>query len=305
MKISTKLLFERASNQMSSVQNKLADSQAQLAQGKQIVKPSDSPDQAAVVQRLKSLLSKQESFTNSLATVRARLENEDSTLKSATGLLVRAKEIAVQAGNDTLSKVNRQALGSELRGVRDQLLSLANTRDTNGTYLFSGSRSKYPPFAAKNIGETPIYRGDQTKMSIMVGEQRSIPINRTGSETFVSISRPGSTTAVGFFEVMDNLVDGINSSNGESIQRGIKEMTDLMNGLTLAHADIGTDMNVVDQQSSVIEDAVLNLKVTLSSVEDLDYASAITKMNQQMLSLEAAQSSFSKIAQLTLFNYLK
>jgi len=37
----------------------------------------------------------------------------------------------------------------------------------------------------------------------------------------------------------------------------------------------------------------------------LDYASAITKMNQQMLSLEAAQSSFSKISQLTLFNFLK
>lgn len=305
MKISTKLLFDRASNQMSSVQNKLADSQAQLAQGKQILKPSDSPDQAAVVQRLKSLLSKQDSFQNSLSTMRSRLELEDSTLKSATSLLVRAKEIAVQAANDTLSPVNREALGSELSAVRDQLLSLANTIDTNGTYLFSGSRSKYPPFAAKSAGEPPTYRGDQTKMSVMVGEQRSIPINRTGTETFVSINRAGSNKAVGFFEVMEDLVNGINNSDGAAMQQGIKEMTDLMNGLTLAHADIGTDMNVVDQQTNVIEDTVLNLKTTISSVEDLDYAAAITKMNQQMLSLEAAQSSFSKMSQLTLFNYLK
>jgi flagellar hook-associated protein 3 FlgL len=305
MKISTKLLFDRASNQMSLVQNKLADSQAQLAQGKQILKPSDSPDQAAIVQRLKSLLSKQDSFQNSLSTMRSRLELEDSTLRSATGLLVRAKEIAVQAANDTLSTVNRQALGSELSAVRDQLLSLANTTDTNGTFLFSGSRSKYPPFAPKNAGEPPTYRGDQTKMSVMVGEQRSIPINRTGTETFVSINRTGSNQAVGFFEAMDDLVNGINSSDGAAMQQGIKEMTDLMNGLTLAHADIGTDMNVVDQQSSVVDDTILNLKTTVSSVEDLDYAAAITKMNQQMLSLEAAQSSFSKMAQLTLFNYLK
>jgi flagellar hook-associated protein 3 FlgL len=305
MKISTKLLFDRASNQMSLVQNKLADSQAQLAQGKQILKPSDSPDQAAIVQRLKSLLSKQDSFQNSLSTMRSRLELEDSTLRSATGLLVRAKEIAVQAANDTLSTVNRQALGSELSAVRDQLLSLANTTDTNGTFLFSGSRSKYPPFAPKNAGEPPTYRGDQTKMSVMVGEQRSIPINRTGTETFVSINRTGSNQAVGFFEVMDDLVNGIYSSDGAAMQQGIKEMTDLMNGLTLAHADIGTDMNVVDQQSSVVDDTILNLKTTVSSVEDLDYAAAITKMNQQMLSLEAAQSSFSKMAQLTLFNYLK
>jgi len=305
MKISTKLLFDRASNQMSLVQNKLADSQAQLAQGKQILKPSDSPDQAAIVQRLKSLLSKQDSFQNSLSTMRSRLELEDSTLRSATGLLVRAKEIAVQAANDTLSTVNRQALGSELSAVRDQLLSLANTTDTNGTFLFSGSRSKYPPFAPKNAGEPPTYRGDQTKVSVMVGEQRSIPINRTGTETFVSINRTGSNQAVGFFEVMDDLVNGIYSSDGAAMQQGIKEMTDLMNGLTLAHADIGTDMNVVDQQSSVVDDTILNLKTTVSSVEDLDYAAAITKMNQQMLSLEAAQSSFSTMAQLTLFNYLK
>ena len=82
-------------------------------------------------------------------------------------------------------------------------------------------------------------------------------------------------------------------------------MTSLLNGLTLAHADIGTDMNVVAQQTSVIDDTILNIKSNLSNIEDLDYASAITKMNQQMLSLEAAQSSFSKMAQLTLFNYLK
>ena len=44
---------------------------------------------------------------------------------------------------------------------------------------------------------------------------------------------------------------------------------------------------------------------TPSNVEDLDYAAAITKMNQQMLSLEAAQSSFAKMSQLNLFNYLK
>jgi flagellar hook-associated protein 3 FlgL len=40
-------------------------------------------------------------------------------------------------------------------------------------------------------------------------------------------------------------------------------------------------------------------------VEDLDYAKAITEMNKQVLSLEAAQSSFAKISQLTLFDYLR
>jgi len=305
MKISTQLLFNRAAEQMSGVQNKLADSQAHLAQGKQILKPSDAPDQAAVIQRLKSVMSRQESFQASITTLRSRLENEDTTLKSASDLLIRAKEIAVHAANDTLSPVNRKALGVEMKAVRDQLLSLANAKDNNGNFLFAGSRSREPAFKIPAPGESPIYQGDQTKMTVMVGEQRSIPVNRTGTDAFVTLTRPGSPQGVGFFQAMDDMVASISNSNADGMQRGIGEMTALLNGMSLAHADIGTDMNVVDQQTNVIEDTILNIKTNLSTVEDLDYASAITKMNQQMLSLEAAQSSFSKMAQLSLFNYLK
>ena len=309
MKISTQLLFGRAAEQMSLVQNKMADTQAQLSQGKQLIKPSDAPDQAAVIQRMKSVMSRQESFHTSLATLNSRLQNEDTTLKSATNLLVRAKEIAVQSANDTLAPVNRKALASEMQGVRDQLLSLANAKDDNGNFLFSGSRSDKPAFGSPGPGQTPVYQGDQTRMTVMVGDQRTIPINRTGTDAFVSISRTNPSTGkpegVGFFKVMDDLVAGINFSNGAAMQRGVVEMTSLLNGLSLAHADIGTDMNVVEQQTGVIEDNILNLKSNLSNVEDLDYATAITKMNQQMLSLQAAQSSFSKMAELTLFNYLK
>ena len=64
-------------------------------------------------------------------------------------------------------------------------------------------------------------------------------------------------------------------------------------------------MKVVEQQTSVAEDTTLSLKTTLSNIEDLDYASAITQMQKQMLALEAAQSSFAKISQLSLFNYIR
>jgi flagellar hook-associated protein 3 FlgL len=75
---------------MSTVQNKLTQTQAQLAQGKQIINASDSPNQAATIQRLKSILNRQESYQSSLNTVKARLEGEDSTLRSVSDLLVRA-----------------------------------------------------------------------------------------------------------------------------------------------------------------------------------------------------------------------
>ena len=72
-----------------------------------------------------------------------------------------------------------------------------------------------------------------------------------------------------------------------------------------ATAQIGSDMNVVDMQNSVLDEVTLRLKTTKSDAEDLDYTSAITKMNKDQLALEAAQSSFAKVSQLNLFNYLK
>jgi flagellar hook-associated protein 3 FlgL len=96
----------------------------------------------------------------------------------------------------------------------------------------------------------------------------------------------------------------VNTSDPQRIQGGVGEMDKLLEGLTFAQATIGSGLKGIDQQNSVIEDTVLNLTTTLSSFEDLDYTSAITKMNQQMMSLEAAQSSFAKISQLSLFNFI-
>lgn len=307
MKISTRLLFDRASAQMSGVQSKLTQTQAQLAQGKQIINASDAPNQAATIQRLKSILNKQDSYQSSLNTIKARLQGEDTTLNSASNLLVRAKEIAVQGANDTLSLPDRKALATEMQALRDQLLSLANTKDSNGNYLFSGSRVKQPAFVETANGSA-VYMGDQTRMNVRVGEQRSIPINRTGTDAFVPVARPdtdGKNIGVGFFQVLDDLISGLNNAKGNDIRRGVGELDALTQGVSLAQAQIGTNLNVVDQQTAVLEDTTLNLKTTLSSIEDLDYASAITKMNQQMMSLEAAQASFAKVSQLNLFNYIK
>jgi flagellar hook-associated protein 3 FlgL len=307
MKISTHLLFDRASAQMSNIQNNLTQTQAQLAQGKQIINASDAPNQAASIQRLKSILNKQDSYKSSLDTIKARLEGEDITLQSASDLLVRAKEVAVQGANDTLNSTDRKALGTEMQALRDQLLSLANTKDSNGNYIFSGSRVKQPAFAETANG-SPVYMGDQTRMNVRVGDQRSIPVNRTGTDAFVPIQRTdtdGKVTGIGFFQSLDNLISSLNSSNSAEIRRGVGELDTMQLGVSLARAQIGTNLNVVDQQTSVLEDTTLNLKTTLSSIEDLDYASAITKMNQQMMSLEAAQASFAKVSQLNLFNYIK
>lgn len=306
MKISTNALFDRATQQMGTVQNSLAKSQAQLAAGKQVITPSDAPTQAASIQRLKSILARQDSYGNTLAAVQTRLQDEESALQSVSTLLVRVKEIAIQSASDTLGAADRKVLGVEMQGLRDQIFSMANTQDSSGNYLFAGSRVDKPAFSENGFGDVT-YQGDQTRMRVQVGDQRTVQLNRSGSEAFVTVVRTdpkGVQTGVGFFQAIDQLTAAVRGSDRVAMQRGIGEMDILQNGLTLSLAQVGTDMNVADAQTAVLEETRLSLKSTLSNIEDLDYAEAIGLMNKQMLSLEAAQSSFGKISKLNLFNYL-
>jgi len=226
MQISTSLLFDRASAQMSAVQNSVAKSQAQISEQKQVLNPSDAPDQAAVITRLKSLIGRQDSYSNTLDAVQAHLDQENSTLSSAGDILVRIKELNIQANNATIGASTRTVIANEMQGLRDQLLSLANTTDTTGNYIFSGSKVHTPAFEPDSTGVVQ-YQGDQTAMSVAVGENRIVNVNRPGTKAFVSVVRTnvdGSKTGVGFFQSIDDLIAGVKAGDAKALQRGLTEM---------------------------------------------------------------------------------
>lgn len=306
MKISTTLYFDRATQQLGNVQGELARTQEQLSTGKQIVKPSDSPDKASLVTRLESELARQASYQNTLKSVNTRLQSEETALKNTSDVLLRIKELSIQAASDSLAPADRQSLALEVSSLKEQILSLANTQDTNGNYLFSGSRVGQPAFGQDASGRI-VYQGDQARMKVAVGDNRRMNMNMPGSDAFVKVVRTdtkGEKTAVGFFQVLDDLSNAIKNSDHTKMQNGIAEIDSLQQGTSDALAQVGTDMNVVDMQNSVLDEVTLRLKTTKSDTEDLDYTSAITKMNKDQLALEAAQSSFAKISQLSLFKYM-
>jgi flagellar hook-associated protein 3 FlgL len=306
MKISTSLYFDQSVQQMSTVQGDLAATQEQLSTGKKIVKPSDSPDQASMVTRFNTELARQTNYQSTLTQVETRLKSEETAMTSASDVLSTIKTLALQAANGTLAPADRQAIALQLGSLRDQLLSLANTQDSNGNYLFSGTRVGQPAFGADASGQT-VYQGDQGRMQVPVGDNRRMNLNMVGSDAFTSVVRDdgkGGKTAVGFFQSLDDLVSSVKNNDPTNMQRGISEVDNLSQGASLATAQIGSDLHVVDMQNSVLDSLVLNLKTVKSNVEDVDYTTAVTKMNKDQLALEAAQSSFAKISQMSLFKFL-
>lgn len=303
MKISTAFLFDRATERMSTIQNKLATTQAQMAVGKQILAPSAAPDQAAAIQRLKGEVQRQESHMRTLDVAMRRYTAEETALSSSNDILIRMKELGIQAANDTLAPDDRKAIGVEMKALRDQLLSLGNTRDDSGNYLFSGTRVNTPAFAEDANGNV-VYQGDQTQTRIPAGVERTVQFTRAGTDVFSRVVRDDGQ-AVGFFDALDQMIDGMNSSSTSKIQQGIADITQMHNSLTLSQAQNGSDQVVVQSQLDVLDENTLRIKSTLSEIEDLDYAEAVARMNKEMMGMEAAMGSFAKISGLSLFDYIR
>lgn len=306
MKISTGLYFDRSTQQLGDVQSKLTKVQEQLSTGLQIVKPSDEPDKASLITRLESELARQTSYQDTLKAVNVRLTAQETALKNTSDVMFRIKELSVQAANDTLSPADRKSVALEIDTLRDQVLSLANSQDSNGNFLFSGSKASQPAFTQDATGRV-MYQGDQARMQVNVGDNRRMNLNMPGTDVYTRVVRDdgkGNKTGIDFFQALDDLVSAVKTSDYQSIQRGISEIDTLQNGISEGLGQIGADLTVVDMQNNVLDQVVLQLKTTKSDVEDLDYTEAITRMNKDQLALEAAQSSFAKISQLSLFKFL-
>ena len=139
-------------------QSRLQKTQMQLSTGKKILTPSDDPVVAARSIDLNQNIKETEQYQSNINAARQRLDLESGVLQNAVDVLHRIKELGVQGLNDTNSASDRMIIATEMESLNEQLVSLANTRNANGEYLFSGFKSTTQAFS-KNTATPPIING--------------------------------------------------------------------------------------------------------------------------------------------------
>ena len=294
MKISTTQFFKTSTEQMQSRQRTVSDIQAQLGSGKQVVNPSDAPRKANLVSQLESAKELQSTYLRNVETARTRLTSEETVMTAMTEIAQRVSELAIQASNDTLGAEDRSIIGAEVSALRDELLNLANTKDLSGNYIFSGNKTQSPAFV-ENASGTVSYNGDYGRHRVNLSEVRSLPVNTLGIELF----------SANDFLALDRLVEDLRSDDGAGIRDALSGVNDIVDKLTISFGDMAGRMTALDSQYEIIEDTQLRLDKLLMSENDVDYAEAVTELSRESLALQALQASFSKLSQLSLFNYIR
>jgi flagellar hook-associated protein 3 FlgL len=136
-------------------QNTLANLQESLSSGKKINTPSDDPTGAAQAERALNRLARIATDQRALESQRNAIASAESTLGSITDALQQVRELTVSAGNGSFTAADRKTVTDQIAGLRQRILSLANTQDSNGQPLFAALGSALAPISGP--GTAPDY----------------------------------------------------------------------------------------------------------------------------------------------------
>jgi flagellar hook-associated protein 3 FlgL len=404
MRVSTSYFVQRGLASMMEQQNRLADIQEQISSGKRLLRPSDDPTGAAQILRLEQALSVTNQYQRNANSASNRLVLEESTLDSVQNSLIRIRELAIQGTNSTIGNTDRLALAQEVRERLNELVSLANTRDANQEYLFSGYKVTTKPFTQAADGSF-IYSGDQGQRALQISSGRQIMDSDSGNDAFVNIKNGNGTFQVnanalnggtGVFDIgqvvdptayvadtytitiagtpgnltygvagvasgvvvaagtafssggtiqfngmqtgisgdpvagdtfivtpsttqdmftsVQNMVTAletsISSPAGQSdilnmINPALTEIDLAFDNITRVRTSVGARLKTIDTQVNVNEGFKIEMASTLSKVRDLDIAAAAVELQSRLISLEAAQTTYTRIQGLSLFDHLR
>ena len=307
MTLSTSLTFSQAAQQMRTIQDTITKTQTQISTGLQLTAASDNTASSVAIANLNSALSRQQSYLDTIGTVGDQLSFQQQAITTSQKDMNSLRQLALQAASGTVNSGDLKNIASQMSSLRADLAARANSRDVNGSFVFSGGRSGTAPFAPGANGATA-YQGDQTGVAVAINDQQSVNVDRPGTQVFIAVSRTatdGTVSQTGFFQSIDDLIAATRSGDHAGITRGIGELSTLGEGINAAQASVANDQNVVTQQQTLIQQTQLQLKTSLSRIQDSDYTTTITDLQKESLSLQASQQSFAQISQLSLFNFLK
>ncbi len=399
MKISTAHVYRLGVHSITSQQEALAKTQAQLSSGKRINLPSDDPTGMAKLLDIKAGIDRIDQFSRNTEFANSALALEESVLSQVNNSLQRVRELILQANNATNTVTDRESIAQEVVQRMQELTSLANSRDAAGNYLFAGNRTNVVPFTVVNGSIT--YNGDQGERSLQTGANTQVRLSDSGDSAFLRIRNGDGTLSVqadpanageavfgsfnsnavltdsyriefiagatpgdlefevrdssstliasgpytlddsisfagisvnftglpevgdGFdvlpaqnqsvFATIENVLAALDDPSGvpatnahvhNELARGIADIDQALAHFNNIRASVGSRLNALETTDTSNQDLKLHLETIKSETGDLDFVEAISRFNQQLTSLEAAQQAFARATELSLFRFL-
>lgn len=300
MRFTTYYSYQNSINYFNQAMAKGFDLNEHIAAGMKNMRPSDAPGNASLAVQQQAALARIGQYEAARNNVKGSLNFEEGVLNTVVNTITSAKSSLVQAGNaDMMSEQDRDTMAQSLQSCRDSLLSLANSQNSSGNYIFSGFESSTPAFS-----DDGRYQGGSEARTIDVEDGYSMAAGHTGDSVFTH----GGTSV---FTELDNAIDALKDGSLSSddlhkvLNSATTAMDTMLDNVGNVRSDLGANLKNIDDLSSRAATDTINLQNSLSQTVGNDVTSQVAMISQQSMaqySLQAAMMAFKSMNSMNLFN---
>jgi flagellar hook-associated protein 3 FlgL len=311
MQVSTTSFTTNFLYQISQLESQQAALQNEATTGLQVSLPEDNPAVMDQVLNLQSEDSANTQYQNNISQLQDSANTASDTLNSLQTLVEQAGEIATQAGGIT-SSTQLSTYATQVGQLIQEALQLANTRDANGNYIFGGTNTANPPFAATTDSSGNVtavtYSGNTSVANSEIAPGLTVTAqspgeNNTGSgpQGVFADSRTGANIFRDLISLQQNLASGntsaITSTVSPALTKDEDNVVSQISGNAVLQSTLEAAGNVATQKGT-------NLATQMSDDTNADLAQTLTKLNQTQTAYQAALESGAMVMQLSLMNFL-
>lgn len=277
--------------------NRVSDLQARMASGKTITKPSDDPSGTARTMAFRADQAAATQASRNADDGLAWLGTTDNAMQASITALRRARDLTVQAASSgSVGAASREAIATEIDGIRDSLLGLANTT-VQGRAVFAGTTADGVAFDDATSA-TPYAWHGTTGATV---ERRLSPDStvRVDSDGIAAFGQ-GATSV---FALLDTISADLRST--PEMTGRLAEIDVKLNGMLSQVADVGIRYKQVEDAQATIAVNLQDAASNISGIEDIDLAETIMELNMQQVAYQGALGSAAKVLQPTLMDFLR
>lgn len=292
-RVTQNMLSHRSLTSLQSGLSKLAALQEQLSTGRVLNRPSDSPADVTSAMRIRSSLANVKQYGRNAEDGNGWLTQIDGALTTATDVVSRARDLALQGANEgSMGPTARDALASEVDQLRASLIDTANASYL-GRPVFGGVTAGHAAYDGSGT-----YVGTPGAVNRTISEGSTIRVDLDGTTAF-------GATGSSVFDHLDALSTALRSGNQAGISASITALDADRDRITTAQTEVGTRQQRVEAAIQSSQDGELNLRSSLSNVENADLPKVIVDLQLQQTAYQASLAATARVMQPSLLDFLR
>jgi flagellar hook-associated protein 3 FlgL len=300
-RITDSMISRGVLSDLTRAEHTLSHTQRKLSSGRELTRPSDDPFAVSRALQLRTDLEATLQQRRNVDEAQAWSAGTEIALNRMTETIQRARELLVQAGNDTNGQPSREAIAVEIEALIESLKQEANGSH-GGRYLFAGTDTQTTPYA---VGGADAYAGNGAPVARAIGSGVSVVVNVVGSDVLGGGQAAADDKPLHVLRDVVDALRGGTPADADALRADLARVDANLDELTRIRAVVGATVNRLDSAAGRIDEIEESTRNLLSNTENVDVARALVDYSLQQSAYQSALRAGANIVQASLLDFLR